>query len=1633
MTTPPTASQPQDQAAGQAAPRLDGAAYDVLRDRLAAQAGELARRAGALDARRTETFGSTAPAATGTLTLRTAHPARAADLAALGDVLLFGVRDLPDTVTAGAGPAVGDVFSLHARDGAPLPEDAVPGLLDDPAFRTEFAALHRYYRRARLLRLRRSGQKLLAVFRTGERATDLRVLRWSVAADGSVAFLDARGERDAREPAPGGAGVEWTPATRDDHVLGRHPYVAVAEGVGVSTVGGHLTVTTGDDGTPAHREPVAEPLQSLADADLAHARVGPLVLLRVRPYKEEEWRHLVVHTPTGAVHRLDAPDGAFRRLPDDQGVVHPGGMFLADGTGKSFEDRSGGALEFDRELRSPLGEDVLYAYHAHGLAPGLLLSYNMLRKELAAPLRCTGWARHEDGTLAVLRADDGGEPTRVHPVQLWRTPYVADTRAAAYGGEGPLARVGNPDLVRALGACLSLARTAGGATVPTTAVYRALRDDCAAVLDRHPWLGDAELGALHEPLARIRETAGQIIDEFQHVTDLTRQAAQALDEAADEAAALVRRVRGEAPKSADGWVASLTALRRAHGRILATKELRYADPERADRLAEQLGEETAAAARRAVSHLARPDAFAVHHEDAARLTEEAEALSTAAEAAPLTRALDEHTERLTTVSEVVAGIDISDATVRTGILEAVAEVLGAVNRARATLAARRRALAETEGRAEFGAELALLAQATTAALAAADTPESCTEQLAALLLRVEDLESRFAEQDAFLDELAARREEIHEAFTTRGQTLADARARHTQRLADSADRVLASLTRRLAALPDQEAVTAFLATDPMAAKVTRTIEALREADDPVRAEELAGRLKAARQEAARAQRDRADLYADGGRTVRLGRHRFAVTTRPAELTLVPDGDTLAFALSGTDYRSPVTDPGFAATRPYWEQTLPSESAGVYRAEHLAARLLATHGADALAAADLPALVRAAAEAAPEEGYERGVHDHDTVRILGALLPLHQAAGLLRFPAAERAAAQLFWAHHTAPDTRAGLARRARSLARARAAFGPTGAEEELRAELAAALTASGAPGTEGVDTGLAAAYLFEELADERPGFVTGGAARALLEKFRRTAGPAYDDDLAALGPGALPAAHQLVTAWLTAATTASGDTTEPGDLAEAAALELCPELDRYEGDAPLTATAEGLLGDHPRIHHRTLALRLDTFLARTRHFTTRTLPGFRAYQARRAALVAAERDRLRLDQHRTGVLTSFVRNRLIDEVYLPLIGDNLAKQLGAAGAARRTDHSGLLLLLSPPGYGKTTLMEYVADRLGLLRVRVDGPAIGHRVTSLDPAEAPDATARQEIEKINFALAAGSNTLLHIDDIQHLSPELLQKFIPLCDAQRRVDGVQDGRARSYDLRGKRFAICMTGNPYTESGHLFRVPDMLANRADVWNLGDVLTGKEDAFAQSFVENALTSHPDLAPLAGRDRADLDLFLRLARGDASARPDQLLVPCPPAERERATAVLRHLLAARETVLAVNAAYIASAAQADETRTEPPFRLQGSYRNMNRIAERLSPVMDEAELAALLDDHYRAEAQTLTGGAEANLLKLAALRGRLTEEQAARWDQVCAAHVRHQAIGGADGDQLGRAVAALGLLADRLAAVEGAIRGGGS
>src|SRR5690606_4388046 len=116
-------------------------------------------------------------------------------------------------------------------------------------------------------------------------------------------------------------------------------------------------------------------------------------------------------------------------------------------------------------------------------------------------------------------------------------------------------------------------------------------------------------------------------------------------------------------------------------------------------------------------------------------------------------------------------------------------------------------------------------------------------------------------------------------------------------------------------------------------------------------------------------------------------------------------------------------------------------------------------------------------------------------------------------------------------------------------------------------------------------------------------------------------------------------------------------------------------------------------------------------------------------------------------------------------------------------------------------------------------------------------------------------------------------------------------------------------------------------------------------------------------------------------------------------------LFLVRDIVMKVNQQYILSAAQAEKYRTEPPFKLQGSYRNMNKLTEKVSAVMNDQELQQLISDHYLGEAQLLTSGAEENLLKLAEIRGVMTEQQSARWQQIKADFLRNKAMGGDDTD----------------------------
>ena len=226
-------------------------------------------------------------------------------------------------------------------------------------------------------------------------------------------------------------------------------------------------------------------------------------------------------------------------------------------------------------------------------------------------------------------------------------------------------------------------------------------------------------------------------------------------------------------------------------------------------------------------------------------------------------------------------------------------------------------------------------------------------------------------------------------------------------------------------------------------------------------------------------------------------------------------------------------------------------------------------------------------------------------------------------------------------------------------------------------------------------------------------------------------------------------------------------------------------------------------------------------------------------------------------------------------------------------------------------------------------------------------------------------------------------------------------------------------------------MLANRADTYNLGDVIGGNQNAFELSYLENCLTSNNVLARLNSRSRNDIYQIVKMAQSDEPG-PTDLEGNYSIEEVNEFVSVMQKLIQVRDVVLRVNREYIDSAAQADDYRTEPPFKLQGSYRDMNKIAERVAPIMNPSELTVLINSHYENQAQTLTTGAEANLLKFHELTSQLEAEEAERWSEIKRTFQRNLLLGSAAGDdQFGQLIAQLTTFSEGLHEIRKVLQSG--
>ena len=1582
--------------------QLDGGTYEIIQGRLQKQKSELLDKLTQLNTARKEVFGSVETKLIANNRINTENNCIARDIVTIGDICLFGYNvhfGLRTDIT------LSDVFSIYTYTEAHFSTQSLTPL-EDPTFINDFTNLYKYYRNTIFSKFAIVGNYLHMVFQLSESITDIKTFKWLIN-DGTLQYVDNRSEHEFKFPKQ--HEFNWETPTRDHHVYGLHPHISILDKVFVETVGGDLTIKVEDnteDGKGIYNEPVQHTDQTLDDGQYKYADLGNLIALEIKPFQEAP-RYFVYNHKIQEVKKIDSIADACVLLPDDQGIIFANGYYLQSGDFKLF-DNGISNVKFQKKVSSPNGEDYLYVFYESERGLYVLLAYNVIEQQVKTPIICNGYTILNDGELCYFKTED--EQTKHHVIQIWQTPFTKGDVIPSEHTDTLLYKIGNKDIVKAMAECQALITL-----LNKEDNYDGLYDDIAKasndILNSYYWIAEPETYTINTPLTALNDAANAAIDEFEKVVQQRKTAMHITKETQDKADVIFGKIKSSSFKSIEDFVTILSQLRTFRGEVIGLNDIRYIDTAFISNLETEIVNQNDTISQRCVQFLLNAKALIPYHDRVAQKQDALEAITKVVDAKLLEKEVNQIATDLEMLIDIVSNLEIEDASHSTEIIDNISLIFATINQLKAGLKNKLKSLGEKEASAEFAAQLKLVDQSIINYLDIAATPEKTDELLNKVSVQLEDLEGRFADFEDFITQIIEKREEVYNAFEARKNSLVEARNKKAIALQNAAQRILKGVGKKAQSFKSTVDINGYFASDLMINKLRDIISKLKELDDAGKAEAIETGLKVAKEDAVRKLKDTQDLYEDGENIIKLGKHKFGVNKQPLDLTIVYKDDTLKYHLTGTDFYQTIDNDILVQSKTYWNQELVSENDTVYRSAYLAYKLFtdATLQPIDTTADALLKLVKTESSKNYSEGYVKGVHDEDAAIFLKTLVEKHQDLGLLRYSATARAFGKLFWnTLGTAAQT--AWNQKIKASGEVLTAFPNSKEYEVIVTALQTALQESPLkkliPNIETGTITQTAAYLFEELQNNNT-FCTSKEADMLHNGFLK----ALEN-------------KQALTAFKTSLKTAL-DTAENTANAIALALQWVSAFIKVEAPKALNYALEvvtllifkndagahiitvspaqqitNLKGSHPSIVNGNFEFDYHDFIAQLQHFTTVDVPAFNAYRNAKHNVTETLKAELKLEEFKPRVLSSFVRNKLIDQVYLPLFGDNLSKQLGSVGANKRTDRMGMLLLISPPGYGKTTLMEYMANRLGLIFMKINGPAIGHEVTSVDPLTANNSAARQELKKLNLAFEMGNNVMLYLDDIQHCNPEFLQKFISLADGTRKIEGVYNGKPKTYDLRSKKFCVIMAGNPYTESGEKFQIPDMLANRADIYNLGDIIGDTADLFKLSLIENALTANPILHQLSS---TYFDDIYKLIAAVESGNQDTLDLEGNHTKQDVQDylAVLDKVVTIRNTVLKVNETYIKSAAMDDNYRTEPSFKLQGSYRDMSKLVAKVVPIMNAKELEVLLLSHYENESQTLTSAAEANLLKYKELTATIDAMEVKRWETIKTTFVKNTKLKG--------------------------------
>ena len=1580
---------------------LEKGTYEIIKGRLQKGADDLKERLNQLNSLRKEVFGSIETELIANERITTINKCIPRDMVPFGNSFIFGynVHIGLRTITT-----IEDVFTIADYKNHHF-QSSSSQVLKNKKFVTEFENLYQYYRETQFSKFAEIGPFLYMIFQIGKKIEDVKVFKWRKDG-GSLTYIDNRSAHEVVYPQQ--HEFKWKKTNRDMYRQGDHPHVSIEDKIFVETIKGDLTIKIEDNtdtGKGIYEEPVEFKEQVLDDAQIEYAIVENLVFLKILPYKEESPRFIIYNDKIKEAIRVNGIENCCALLPDDHGVIFPQGIYLQTGEVRLFNLELDEML-FEKRIAAPNGEDFLYVFYNKVAGTYLLLTYNLIEQTIHKPIVCHGYSIFKNGELCFFKTEE--EAQSHHAIQVWTTPFLDEGTPLKETSESVLTKIGNKEVVRSMAECREIIKL-----VEKEDSYADLYIDLVRkstdVLDTYYWLNKKEAFSLEKPLSNIQKSSNNAIEEFEKVTKLKKASALSLSEAESDYNDLIKGIKRSTNDNIDSFVELLVQLRTIRGNIISLKDKRYINLLRIDEIDKDLEIQGNLLSESCVKFLLKPTALKPYAAKVEKVNNEVKNLKKVVDANTAEEHIEKISGELEMLIDIVSNLKIEDPTQTTKIIEGISNIYSQFNLINANLKKKRKDLQSNEGKAEFNAQIKLISQGIINYLDLCDEPDKCDEYLSKLMIQLEELGGKFSEFDEFIEILTAKREEIYNAFESKKVQLIEQRNKKSTSLKSSADRIITGITNRLKGIKTESQINGYMVSDLMVDKVRDVIKELINLGDTVKADEIQSRLKRIQEDALRQLKDKNELF-ESENVISFGKHKFLVNKQNIDLTIVAKEDGQYFHITGTNFFEKIENEEFAKTHPVWEQTIISESINTYRGEYLAWLLFQktiAKGPKAqkqlinLSNQELSDFVGNFMANRYQESYSKGIHDRDATIILKRLMEMYLNGGVLKFSPFVRAYAIFIWQFELTENTRSLYQKRIHAVGILKQAFPNTVENSHLEEDLANVIQPFLEANKLVINAIDCSKYLIEELNNDNK-FSVSKEAFVLRDKFNTHLKEnklieAFNSSLDQIGNPYLK--FKLIVSWINAFSS-DLDNDYHGFIEETSIFLLIEKSKINLINFSLFSNLKGLVGDHKNIEKGEYHLNYHNYCKKLTIYSKEIVPLFNEYTSLKKTLIEKFKEELKLNELKPKVMSSFVRNKLINQVYLPLIGDNLAKQIGSAGESKRTDLMGMLLLISPPGYGKTTLMEYLASRLGIIFLKVNGPALGHDVVSLDPSDAPNMSAREEIEKLNLGLEMGDNVMIYLDDIQHCNPEFLQKFISLCDAQRKIEGVYKGKSKTYDLRGKKVCVVMAGNPFTESGDKFQIPDMLSNRADIYNLGDIIGDQSNAFDLSYIENALTSNVILRNLVGKSQKDLYSLIKIAE-TGSSEGIEFESNHTSEEIKDYVSVLEKMIVVRNVILDVNKCYIKSAAMDDQYRTEPPFKLQGSYRNMNRMAEKILAIMNDDELKTLIMSYYENESQTLTTSAEANLLKFKRLNDWLTKEENKRWEEIVSVFLKAQKLKG--------------------------------